>query len=786
MEFEKYYDEKINSQFKDVLEDKSKLNCSFKVDDYSIFKENYDKYKVRKESEKRTFQSLITEIRQAKKKRDDEQRKLEEYLSRKEEARLKTRNSRIKALSKSVRFTLVLALVAVYVYYIVFSAQRSAFIEGVGTAKYVWILIGVGTLIGIVSFFAIKTNHKYYREYDKLYNYKKVYYRHRVSANIWGTITLVLLISFIFVFINTSNFSSKYAVYLDFDEQAEAIMSKSKYDEDQLIKLYGEYYNFSDEEKSKLKQNEKFKEFILKYNNTKIDNLRESFDAITQSNASTTLKKAYDNYSALIYDQKDMVTSDIREKIVYYQDAYTITLLIKEIDDDILNKYDNVDAVKRKYNDLSTNLQLYVYNIKLINEFDNKYIVYNNFELEPLDNGSVSLTVQGDVNFSNLQIPISVGGKTITSIADVKNKTSLKEVVIPSTVTKIEAGAFEGCSGLTSIELPFVGTSNEATGEKALFGSIFGTTYNSDTRETLQHYYDNYQVYYIPKKLTNVKITSTTKIPSYAFENCTMIKNITLDKSIKIYCDKAFYGTSLIEVYYEGMISDWLSNDFESKTALPNYNCSNFYINNKKIEELTIPSNITTIKPYTLNNFIDLEELVVPSTVTKIEAGALSGCRKLMKIELPFVGTSSTATGQNGLFGVIFGETQYSDSVTVKQDGQIQRYTYYLPSRLTQVKITGATKLSYGAFSYITNLSIVILPDTIKTIEESSFVGNTLNEIYYTGTMDEWTKYNIDSKNQTLGKMTIYYFTEDGADETAKGNWWYISDGKIIKKTILY
>jgi hypothetical protein len=57
-------------------------------------------------------------------------------------------------------------------------------------------------------------------------------------------------------------------------------------------------------------------------------------------------------------------------------------------------------------------------------------------------------------------------------------------------VTSIGSGAFSGCSGLTSITLPFVGGSATATtaGVSTLFGYIFGTgSYTGGTKTVLTY-----------------------------------------------------------------------------------------------------------------------------------------------------------------------------------------------------------------------------------------------------------------------------------------------------------
>ena len=68
---------------------------------------------------------------------------------------------------------------------------------------------------------------------------------------------------------------------------------------------------------------------------------------------------------------------------------------------------------------------------------------------------------------TNLAVPATLGGKNVVSIADyafVKydNKTSIKNITLPETITSIGRGAFDGCSALESVNIPIGVTRIEA------------------------------------------------------------------------------------------------------------------------------------------------------------------------------------------------------------------------------------------------------------------------------------------------------------------------------------
>lgn len=87
-----------------------------------------------------------------------------------------------------------------------------------------------------------------------------------------------------------------------------------------------------------------------------------------------------------------------------------------------------------------------------------------------------------------------------------------------------------------------------------------------------------------------------------------------------------------------------------------------------------------------------ITEIEVPSTIEKIAGGAFNNLTSLEKITLPFVGEKIGAIGAKKSFGYIFGTVE-SDGLTACEqkpdDGNTSSTTYYVPSTLKTVVITG-------------------------------------------------------------------------------------------------
>ncbi len=123
-----------------------------------------------------------------------------------------------------------------------------------------------------------------------------------------------------------------------------------------------------------------------------------------------------------------------------------------------------------------------------------------------------------------------------------------------------------------------------------------------------------------------------------------------------------------------------------------------------------------------------VKEISIPNYVTEIRPGVLSGCTKLEKLTIPFVGASIGATEASAstLLGYLFGTTGFSGGVLTKQYYSPTEFaTYYIPSSLKSVKVTGG-ELLYGAFYYCSRLTSIELGSGVSAIGERAFYHCTM------------------------------------------------------------
>ena len=334
----------------------------------------------------------------------------------------------------------------------------------------------------------------------------------------------------------------------------------------------------------------------------------------------------------------------------------------------------------------------------------------------------ISYTPLGKIS-PTLIIPSTLGGYPVVRIGEgaFSNFKDIEGIVLPDSITSIGASAFSGCTGLTSIILPFIGATKNGT-ENTHFGYIFGA----------DSYSKNAQ--YVPSTLKIVVISGGTRIGDSAFYGCKDITNIIIGNSIISIGNLAFYNcTSLTGITIGNGVTSIGGYAFNKCKSLTNItipdsvtsirfhafdNCTNLqfnaydnalYLGNAenpylalvKANDLTITTCIISEKAKIIcgsafESCTGLTNITIPNGVIYIGNGAFRGCKGLTDITIP-------------------------DSVT-----QISNDAFAICSGLTSIKIpNGVTSLESDVFNGCTGLTSITIPDSVTSIGSYAFVGCT-------------------------------------------------------------
>lgn len=151
-------------------------------------------------------------------------------------------------------------------------------------------------------------------------------------------------------------------------------------------------------------------------------------------------------------------------------------------------------------------------------------------------------------NEDKVVIPSEYLGKPVLKIGESAFRgKSIKEIIIPDSVTSIGEGAFRDCTGLTMVNW----NATECTSVGSYNHPIFDGCSN----------------------LATVNIGDNVKIiPSYAFRGCTGLTSATIGSSVTSIGWRAFYNcTGLTSVTFNGTKSQWnaISKDSDWKYTVP-------------------------------------------------------------------------------------------------------------------------------------------------------------------------------------------------------------------------
>ena len=364
-------------------------------------------------------------------------------------------------------------------------------------------------------------------------------------------------------------------------------------------------------------------------------------------------------------------------------------------------------------------------------------------------------------NATALYIPGEIDGHEVVAIGDraFENRTDLRTVMIPDSVTRINIGAFSGCINLANITLS---KKIEKIGENAF--------YNCDSLQSVE----------IPKCLNDVYARyDSIDIPNGVFNECSNLKTIIFEEGSTVIADALFRGCDGLEcIVISDTITQIYGYAFADCKNLKNINISdsvtvleeNVFQNDTSITEINLPDSITALGRGVFSGCDRLKSIVIPDSVTNIGISAFSECKNLesvtlskelekigenafyncdslQSIEIPkslkdVYATYDSIDTPNGVFNecsrlktIVFekGSTIIADALFRGCDGLeevkipktvtvIKNHAFNECIKLKAVEISnGMKEIGDSAFSECSNLQKVILPDTVNSMGTNIF-----------------------------------------------------------------
>ena len=295
-------------------------------------------------------------------------------------------------------------------------------------------------------------------------------------------------------------------------------------------------------------------------------------------------------------------------------------------------------------------------------------------------------------NMSKLR-DLDISGTNLTELpaSAFRELTTLKKVILPSTLTLIGGSAFER-SGLQSIEIP---ANVETIGENAFQGctALTAVTFEKDSKLKL---IDNRA--FSDCSLTCVEIPANVEtIGEHVFQRCDALTTVTFEQNskLKIINSYTFYCCySLANIEIPACV--------ETIGKFAFYSCD-------LLTSINIPANVKTIEVSAFNNCVALATVTFgQGSQLKIikgafyDDGAFSGCISLTSIEIPASVETIEAAAFRGCTAL--------KTVTFEKDSQLKT-------------IEGSSYNTYGAFFDCSALTSIEIPASVETIGAAVFQG---------------------------------------------------------------
>ena len=196
----------------------------------------------------------------------------------------------------------------------------------------------------------------------------------------------------------------------------------------------------------------------------------------------------------------------------------------------------------------------------------------------------------------------------------------------------------------------------------------------------------------------------------------------------------------------------------EGVTAIGDY----AFLGNGTITSLTVPSSVRSIGRSAFEGCYSLTSVTLSDGLTSIGESAFSRCWRLTNLRLPagsvtigdFAFSSSAITEVTISGGTRLDEAVFSDCEDLR----------------SVVFESGITSIPYDTFNNCWSITAVELPATVTSIAERAFVNCiALKQVYFGGSESQWAAISIGEKNDSLTKATVHFgSTMPGEPEQAE------------------
>lgn len=299
------------------------------------------------------------------------------------------------------------------------------------------------------------------------------------------------------------------------------------------------------------------------------------------------------------------------------------------------------------------------------------------------------------------------------------------ELVLKEGTVSITGSAFNGCNGLTSIEIP---NSVVVIGESA-FGDcteLKKVTIKSNAIASQSYNIRNTLSTIFGSQVENYTFGEGVEtIGKYACYKCENLTSVSIASSVTVIGSFAFHICRNLTKAEFASVESLCGITFDNISSNPLYCGPYLYINGEEVTDLFIPNSVTSIGKFTFTYCSGLISVTIPNSVTSIGSSAFEGCYDLTTVIIP---NSVTSIGERA-FSYCSGLTSINipNSVT-----EIGNSAFWNCTGLTSITIPNSmTEISKSTFNGCSGLTSIIIPNSVTSIGSSAFSGcQSLKDVY--------------------------------------------------------
>lgn len=388
-----------------------------------------------------------------------------------------------------------------------------------------------------------------------------------------------------------------------------------------------------------------------------------------------------------------------------------------------------------------------------------------------VNNGEVTITDCIDDTPGAMVIPDTIEGHPVTAIdSDAFFKCDrIKSLTIPGSITSIGSRAFSGCKKIESItihegvtdigEAAFSGCDSlvEISIPNSVISMDGGVFAGCDMIKTIT----------IPDGVQS--------IGKEMFKNCKRLEKVVLGKScasVGEMCFDSCEALTSIEVDENNMHLSSLDGNLYSKDKTEFIQ----YALGKEDKTLIIPEGVTSVRSYSFWGNENIESVIFPKTIAYIGKKAFYGCNSLKIVSIACGNGTVIDEGAfrschylkrvilgNGVASIGSGAFDFCSSIksiTIPDSvTSLGDHAFSSCENLKSVIIgDGITSIGADTFSQCIKLASITIPNSISFIGDYAF-GSILgiDDVYYTGTEEQWKDIEIGVRNEELLESKIHY-----------------------------